>query len=229
MIALISLIGAIFIAYELYKIWRFLPSEQKIQTYYNSLSLDQNNRFVRINELPSHTYKAVLAAENSDYLKNGSSMANCTWVLVKRVLINSSSNCDDGIILFVANTTFSKLVTTNARLSRHIERFLLAWKLEAALEPHRVFELLLNEVYFGSRAFGLYAASETYFNKQANELTIAESALLAGILKAPTRYNPIKNKQIAIERRDIVLKKMADRGMISQIEYNEAVSADFQK
>lgn len=100
---------------------------------------------------------------------------------------------------------------------------LYSWRLENALGVEGVFELLLNEAYFGNKAFGISNAANIYFNKLAQELTIAESALLAGMLKGVSRFNPIRNPERAKERRDFVLSKMKQREMISANQLNFAI------
>jgi len=204
-----------------------LPSEQDIQTVYKTATLDKNNKFVYISELPPHVYNAFLAATDSDYLSNGSSMADYTWVLIKRIFSDEFEPCDDRIIQYSSRNILYGL-GHSPRPSDHLKRFLFAWKLEGALKQDEIFELFLNETYFGSGAYGISGAAAKYFSKEAKELTIAESALLAGIIKAPSRYSLTRNPQITKDRRDLVLRKMKDREMISELEFEKAISANLR-
>lgn len=108
---------------------------------------------------------------------------------------------------------------------RKINEILLAFKIDNTFTKEEIFELYLNQIYFGSRAYGVAAASQVYYGKPLNELTLAQMAMLAGLPQAPSRDNPIVNPEAAKERRNHVLQRMLESGHINLIEYNTAVSA----
>lgn len=83
--------------------------------------------------------------------------------------------------------------------------------------------MYLNQIYFGEGQWGIQRAAKRYFGKDTKDLTLSESALLAALPKAPSRYSPLKNKELAVERRDLVLGLMRDEGFISKAEYNQAI------
>lgn len=194
-----------------------------VKEVYLATKSNKNNSFVTLDELPLHTVNAFLAAENSNYLENGSPCAKCIFVAVLNLLSSDWSKCDSALIILAANTSYSSLTQNSARRPRVLEMLLYSWRLENALGVEGVFELLLNEAYFGNKAFGISNAANIYFNKLAQELTIAESALLAGMLKGVSRFNPIRNPERAKERRDFVLSKMKQREMISANQLNFAI------
>ena len=104
-----------------------------------------------------------------------------------------------------------------------VKEALLAMKIEKALNKDQILELYLNQIYLGQRSYGFAAASQVYYGKPLNKLTLAESALLAGLPKAPSGYNPYINPKRATERQHDVLRDMHRYGMINDAQYNEAM------
>ena len=99
--------------------------------------------------------------------------------------------------------------------TRKIYELLLTYKLEHLLTKDQIFEIYLNQIYLGHRAYGFAAAAETYFGKPIQSLSIAEAAMLAGLPKAPSAYNPINNPKLSTLRRNAVLARMASTGVIT--------------
>ncbi len=112
--------------------------------------------------------------------------------------------------------------------SRKLNEILLAFKIEEAFSKEEILELYLNQIYFGNRAYGIAAASQVYYGKPLNELTLAQIAMLAGSPQAPSRVNSIVNPEAARERRNHVLQRMLEKGHINLVEYNTAVSAPIE-
>ncbi len=104
----------------------------------------------------------------------------------------------------------------------------LAWQYEQKYSKKKILEQYLNTVYFGANAYGAEAAAKTYFNKSAKDLTLAESAMLAGIINLPGAYDPFNDPASAVARRNVVLDKMLQYGYINQKEYDEAVAQDLE-
>jgi penicillin-binding protein 1A len=98
---------------------------------------------------------------------------------------------------------------------RKLKEAFLAFQIERRYTKDEILELYLNQVYFGSGAYGVQAAAQTFFGKRVNELTLAECALIAGMPKSPSRYSPLVDKSLALKRRAVVLKQMARNGMIT--------------
>jgi penicillin-binding protein 1A len=110
-------------------------------------------------------------------------------------------------------------------LERKVQEVLLSFWLESEHSKDQILEMYLNRVYFGSGAYGVEAASRRYFNKSAKDVTLSEAALLAGLLKAPSRLSPARDPKAASERADLVLTAMREQGMIGQNELNIAMKA----
>ena len=113
------------------------------------------------------------------------------------------------------------LLTNEVSLNRKIKEAILAFRIERALSKERILELYLNQIYLGSGAYGVAAASLEYFDKSIKELDYTEAALLAALPKAPSKYNPFKDISLAKFRRNLVLKNLSDNGFISLEEYQK--------
>src|SRR5690606_40986177 len=110
-------------------------------------------------------------------------------------------------------------------IKRKVQEALLALWLEHKYTKDQILEMYLNRVYFGSGAYGVEAAARRYFNKSARDVDLAQAALMAGLLKAPSRLSPARHPQAAEERAQIVLSAMRDQGMIGDSELASANSA----
>ncbi|MDO4866302.1 MAG: PBP1A family penicillin-binding protein [Clostridia bacterium] len=115
-------------------------------------------------------------------------------------------------------------LTQTKTLSRKVQEMFLALKLERVMDKRQILEAYLNAVYFGHGAYGIEAAANVYFGKPASELTLAEGALLAGVIKAPSVYAPHLNGEKAVSRRNSILNTMAENGFITEDERDEARS-----
>src|SRR5947209_15538117 len=104
------------------------------------------------------------------------------------------------------------LLSNELSIARKVKEILLATRIDEAMAKDRILELYLNEIYLGAGAYGVVAAAQTYFNKSLDELTLGESAFLAGLPKAPNNYNPGRFPQAAKGRRDWVLDRMTEDG-----------------
>ena len=104
-------------------------------------------------------------------------------------------------------------------INRKIKEAILAFRIERALSKERILELYLNQIYLGSGAYGVAAASLEYFDKSIQELDYGEAALLAALPKAPSRYNPYRDIELAKFRRDLVLKNLLDNNFITEKNY----------
>src|SRR5699024_9218607 len=103
---------------------------------------------------------------------------------------------------------------------------LLTYKIEATLTKDQILELYMNQIYLGHRAYGFNAAARTYFGNPLNETTLTEAAMLPGILRAPSRYNPIANFNEAKRQQLVVLKRMLNLNYIDQAQYDTAIAQD---
>ena len=113
------------------------------------------------------------------------------------------------------------LLTNEVSINRKIKEAILAFRIERALSKERILELYLNQIYLGSGAYGVAAASLEYFDKSIKELDYAESALLAALPKAPSKYNPYRNIELAKFRRDLVLNNLLENKFIDQKSFED--------
>src|SRR5258708_10784765 len=114
------------------------------------------------------------------------------------------------------------LLTNEVSFQRKIKEALLALKIERTYSKEKILELYLNEIYLGVGAYGVAAASLLYFDKSVHELSIAEAAYLAALPKAPNNYNPFRQRDRAVERRNWVIDQMVSTGAIKQAEAEKA-------
>ena len=144
--------------------------------------------------------------------------------IVKNIQNSISSRRLEGASTITQQVAKNFLLTNEVSLNRKIKEAILAFRIERALSKERILELYLNQIYLGSGAYGVAAASLEYFDKSIKELNYNEAALLAALPKAPSKYNPYRNKDLAKFRRDLVLKNLYDNNFIDQNIYLELKS-----
>ena len=116
------------------------------------------------------------------------------------------------------------LLTSDVSISRKVKEAILAFRIEKVLSKKRILELYLNEIYLGERSYGIASASMTYFDKSIKDLNFSESALLASLPKAPSKYNPYKNFKTVEQRKNWVLKRMFENGYINKEELSKSIN-----
>ena len=179
---------------------------------------DLYEEFIRINELPQYVVNAFLSVEDKRFYKHkGIDFKG----LMRAFIINLKANrvVQGGSTL--TQQLAKNILTSNGMFSvndrsikRKLQELILAVKLEAKFTKDQILTLYLNRVYFGAGTYGIDAASRKYFQKSAKELTLFESAILAGLLKAPSRYSPKSHPQKAIQRAKVVLGTMETNGYL---------------
>lgn len=178
--------------------------------------------FVPFNSIPKNVINAFLSAEDKNFFKHPGVDAKG----VMRALINNISNIISSKRLEGASTITQQvaknfLLTNEVSLNRKIKEAILAFRIERALSKERILELYLNQIYLGSGAYGVAAASLEYFDKSIKDLNYSESALLAALPKAPSRYNPYRDPDIAKFRRNLVLKNLLDNNYLTSEWYEK--------
>ena len=177
--------------------------------------------FVPFNSIPKNVINSFLSAEDKNFFSHPGVDAKG----VLRAVINNISNIISSKRLEGASTITQQvaknfLLTNEVSINRKIKEAILAFRIERALSKQRILELYLNQIYLGSGAYGVAAASLEYFDKSIQELDYGEAALLAALPKAPSRYNPYRNIELAKFRRDLVLKNLFENKYIGLEEYN---------
>ena len=178
--------------------------------------------FVPFNSIPKNVINSFLSAEDKNFFKHPGVDAKG----VIRAVINNISNILSSKRLEGASTITQQvaknfLLTNEVSLNRKIKEAILAFRIERALSKERILELYLNQIYLGSGAYGVAAASLEYFDKSIKDLNYSEAALLAALPKAPSRYNPYRNPDIAKFRRNLVLKNLLDNNYLTSEWYEK--------
>ncbi len=178
--------------------------------------------FVPYSAIPSNVINAFLSAEDKNFFTHPGVDAKG----VIRATFNNITNIMTSKRLEGASTITQQvaknfLLTNEVSINRKIKEAILAFRIERALNKERILELYLNQIYLGSGAYGVAAASLEYFDKSIKELNYAEAALLAALPKAPSRYNPYNNIDLAKFRRDLVLKNLNQNGFLNLEKYKE--------
>ena len=178
--------------------------------------------FVPYGSIPNNVINSFLSAEDKNFFSHPGVDAKG----VLRAVINNIKNVIASKRLEGASTITQQvaknfLLTNEVSLNRKIKEAILAFRIERALSKERILELYLNQIYLGSGAYGVAAASLEYFDKSIKELNYAEAALLAALPKAPSKYNPYKNIELAKFRRDLVLKNLLDNNFIDYKKYEK--------
>jgi len=178
--------------------------------------------FVPFNSIPKNVINAFLSAEDKNFFKHPGVDAKG----VIRAVINNISNFLSSKRLEGASTITQQvaknfLLTNEVSLNRKIKEAILAFRIERALSKERILELYLNQIYLGSGAYGVAAASLEYFDKSIKDLNYSEAALLAALPKAPSRYNPYRNPDVAKFRRNLVLKNLLDNNYLTSEWYEK--------
>ena len=176
--------------------------------------------FVPYSSIPQNVINAFLSAEDKNFFSHPGVDAKG----VLRATINNIQNILTSKRLEGASTITQQvaknfLLTNEVSLNRKIKEAILAFRIERALTKERIIELYLNQIYLGSGAYGVAAASLEYFDKSIKELNYEEAALLAALPKAPSKYNPYKNIELAKFRRNLVLKNLLENDFIDKKKY----------
>lgn len=182
---------------------------------------DENRILIDVGELPDHVKQATIALEDKDfYQHNGFDVKG----LIRAVLSNIVSR-DRGQGGSTITQQFIKnaLLTTEKSYARKIKEIILAIEIEQMYSKDDILQMYLNEIPYGSNAYGIQVAAKTYFDKDAKDLTLEEAATLAAMPQAPTYYSPYgQNKEALLGRKDFALNQMANQGYISQEEADAA-------
>ncbi|MGH2725544.1 MAG: transglycosylase domain-containing protein, partial [Actinomycetota bacterium] len=184
----------------------------------------ENREVIPITEVPTHVQHAVVAIEDERFFDH-------PGVDFRAILRAFVKNTAEGRVV-EGGSTITQQYIKNALIDRErnikgkLDEAVLAWKLEKEFTKEEILGLYLNTVYFGQGAYGIEAAAGTFFGKHARQLAVHEGALLAGLIKSPTRYDPYANPEAALGRRNIVLQRMREQGYLKP---EQAVAALKQK
>ncbi|MGE5148358.1 MAG: penicillin-binding protein 1A [Candidatus Eiseniibacteriota bacterium] len=179
--------------------------------------------YIPIQAVPKLVINAFLAAEDRNFYQHGGlDFTGIARAALSYVQNYGSGRRPQGASTITQQVAKNFLLNNEVSLTRKIKEALLALKIERTYSKDKILELYLNEIYLGLGAYGIAAASLTYFDKSVNELTIQEAAYLATLPKAPNNYNPFRQRERALERRNWVIDRMAEAGFIKAADAEKA-------
>ena len=180
---------------------------------------DERRTFTPIGQIPKVMQDAVLAIEDARFYQH----SGVDYLGVIRAgLAQFGSVGSQGASTITMQVARNFYLSTEKSLTRKLYEVLLALKIESQLSKDQILELYMNQIYLGQRAYGFAAASEIYFGKPLKDVSIAEAAMLAGLPKAPSAYNPIANPRRATVRQQYIIDRMLDNGFITAEQHDTA-------
>jgi len=183
---------------------------------------EERRNVLRFDEIPDVMKSAILSAEDDRFYQHG----GIDWIGVARAMLTNlaSLSKSQGASTITMQVARNFYLSSEKTYTRKFYELLLTFKIEATLTKDQILDLYMNQIYLGHRAYGFAAASRTYFGKPLPEVTPAEAAMLAGIPKAPSRFNPITNFARAQTRQRYVLNRMHSLGYLTDAEYQTAMA-----
>ena len=181
---------------------------------------EERRAVIKIKDTPKPMIDAILAAEDERFYQH----RGVDYLGVARAALSNfvSGGVRQGASTITMQVARNFFLSKEKTVTRKFNEMLLAFKIEASLSKDQILELYINQIYLGQRAYGFAAAAQIYFGKPLDKLTIAEYAMLAGLPKAPSRFNPIVNPKRAHLRQQYVLRRMFELGMIDEKQHAEA-------
>ena len=215
-----------------------LPSLDSLQHYQPKMPLtiysadgevigiygEQRREFTKIGDFPEVLRNAVIAAEDKRFYQH---WGVDVWGVARAVVGNIvAGGVQSGASTITQQVAKNFYLSSEKTFTRKFNEALLAYKIEQSLSKDKILELYFNQIYLGQRAYGFASAAQIYFNKDVRELTLAEAAMLAGLPKAPSAYNPIVNPERAKLRQKYILNNMLEEKMITLQQRDQALSEE---
>ena len=235
-LATLLVAGMLLVGYAAAIVFPTLPSLEVLTSYNPKVPLriysadgdligefgEERRALVRIQDVPENLRRAILAAEDERFYEHG----GVDYVGVLRAAIRNftSGSAQQGASTITMQVARNFFLSSEKTLTRKFNEALLAFKIERSLTKDKILEIYINQIYLGQRAYGFASAAQVYFGKNLRDLNLAEMAMLAGLPKAPSRYNPVVNPQRATERQRYVLRRMRDLKFIDQAQHDQAVA-----
>jgi penicillin-binding protein 1A len=229
----LALVGALLVAFVFALLYPTLPSLETLTDYQPKIPLrivsaegellgefgEERRAIVKIREVPEVMRQAILAAEDERFYQHG----GVDYLSVLRAaLANVTSGAQQGAGTITMQVARNFFLTRERTLTRKMREVLLAYKIENSLSKDEILELYVNQIFLGQRAYGFAAAAQIYFGKPLAQIDIAEAAMLAGLPKAPSAFNPVANPKRARTRQLYVLRRMRELRFISDAQFTRA-------
>jgi penicillin-binding protein 1A len=229
----LMLAGVLVLAFALALAYPNLPALDAITDYRPKIPLrifsadnvligefgEERRNLAHIKDVPDVMKKAVLAIEDDRFYEHG----GVDYIgIVRAALHNLMGGSRQGASTITQQVARNFFLSSEQTLKRKLYEALLAWKIEQNLSKDQILEIYMNQIYLGQRAYGFSSAAQIYFGKKLQDITAAEAAMLAGLPKAPSAYNPVANPKRARARQQYILQRMLSLGYLSQAEYAQA-------
>lgn len=226
--------GGIFLTWGYYRITRDLPELSSIEDYRPSAVtkvyandgtliaefFDQRRYPVKIAEVPRMVINCFLAAEDAHfYTHQGIDFSSILRAVYKNII---AGNARQGGSTITQQVVKNLLLTPEKKIERKIKEAILSYRLEKRFTKDEILQIYLNQIYFGNTAYGIKAAAKIYFHKEISEITLAEAATLAGLVKAPSMYSPLRSPEDSKRRLNYVLSQMLKAGFATREEVDAA-------
>ena len=184
---------------------------------------EERRKVIPLADMPLVMRNAVIATEDDRFYSHG----GVDYVGVLRAgLANMRGHLAQGASTITMQVARNFFLSNEKTFSRKIYEVLLAWEIESQLSKDKILEIYMNQIFLGQRAFGFSSAAQIYFGKELKDISTAEAAMLAGLPKAPSAYNPVTNFRRAKMRQTYILGRMRDLGYISPEEYQKAIAEE---
>lgn len=186
----------------------------------------EKRTLVKLEDIPKYAGQATISIEDKNFYKHG---GFSIWAMVRTAITNIIYNRRAGGSTLTQQFVKNALLTSEKKYSRKIKEIIIAQKIEKKFSKDEILQMYLNEIPYGSNAYGIEAASQKYFGKSAKDISLAESAVLAALPQAPSRYSPYgPNKDLLLGRQKYILDLMEEQGYISKEERDRAKNEEIK-
>ena len=189
----------------------------------------ENRVYTNYENIPYELINSFIVAEDKNFFEHkGFDIKGILRATLKNTLNVFKDKRPEGASTITQQVAKNVLLSNEITYSRKIREIILSLRIERSLSKEKIIELYLNEIYLGNRSYGVTAASINYFSKSLSELNIAEMSLLAALPKAPSTYNPFRNPNKALKRRNWVITRLFNENLISRQEYEDSINKPLQ-
>ncbi|MCA1247423.1 penicillin-binding protein 1A [Massilia sp. MS-15] len=229
----LAVIGVLVLAFALAMAYPNLPALDTITDYRPKMPLriftadnvligefgEERRTLVHFKDIPDVMKKAVLSIEDDRFYEHS---GIDYWGILRAAFKNATGGSRQGASTITQQVARNFFLSSEQTFKRKAYEAMLAWKIEKNLSKDQILELYMNQIYLGQRAFGFQSAAQIYFGKDLRDISVAEAAMLAGLPKAPSAYNPVVNPTRARTRQQYILQRMHSLGYITDAQYQQA-------
>ncbi|KVP77065.1 penicillin-binding protein [Burkholderia ubonensis] len=183
---------------------------------------EERRDIVHFRDVPDSLKKAILAIEDARFYDHGG--VDLTGIFRAGIVALTNGHATQGASTITMQVARNFFLSSEKTYTRKIYEMLLAYRIERALTKDQILEVYMNQIYLGQRAYGFASAARVYFGKDLKDISLAEAAMLAGLPKAPSAYNPVVNPKRAKVRQEYILQRMLELNFISRGQYDEAIA-----